>query len=253
MANTPKPGDEQELPGLPSLFVTRINARTFCYKAGVVIGMLALAHVFYALTYCTDSKPDWLRYRYIGLLDLDQEESFGTYYSSLMLLFIARILWHHGRSVQKAGDSTCWWWLVLAVGFHWLSLDEIVAMHEILNSHLKDQAPLAQADRWTTYGFGVACVVGVVFLPFLWRLRWRTAIWFAVGGALYLLGTLGIEKWTDWYENADMINSLEYNIWTMVEETIEMIGPVIFLHALLAHISGSTRGTVTHVGEVDPT
>jgi hypothetical protein len=258
MAKTPDPdasAERVDLPDLPTLFVTRLNARTFCYKLLVVIGFLLAAHVVTALLYWpareAGTKPEWFHFYMIGMWDLDVEESFGTYYSGLVLLLIGRLLWFHGRNVQRSGDWLCWWWLVLSLGFHWLSLDEIVALHEILNEYHKEGLPLGASDRWTTQGFIAAVTVALLFLPFLWRLRWCTAIWFAVGGLIYVGGALGVEKATDWFEVDNEMNTLRYNLWTAVEEGLEMIGPVVFLHALLAHITGRSRGTLTTATKIE--
>ncbi len=245
MAETSPQGTEVPLPDLPNLFVSRFHARTFALKLGAVILALILLHVAAMTWYWGENSPEWLKSYMVGFFDLDEEQSFGTYYSSLVLLLIGRLLWKHAKYVRHHGDRMHAWWLVLALGFHFLSLDEIIGVHESLNEHLKRQGELASTGRWTSAGFVAACVVGVTFLPFLWRLRWRTAVWFVVGGAIYLLGAIGVEKWTDVYETTGRLNTLEYNLWTCVEEALEMIGPVIFLHAFLAHVSGHVRGTVT--------
>ena len=225
-------------------FVTRYSATTLPFKLALVVCALVFAHIatmFYyhdiAIEKFADD-PDRLRWYMVEMFDLDTESSFGTYYSSMALLFIGRLLWHHAKVVKGRGEIWCWWWFVLAVGFHWLSIDEIIAGHEVLNEH-KDQSrdPGEERVRWTVDGLWVAMLVGAAFLPFLWSLRWRLMIFSMVGGLIYLGGALGVEQATDKYQDWGMLDTTEYLMFVALEEGMEMIGPIIFLAGLMHHIA----------------
>ena len=72
------------------------------------------------------------------------------------------------------------------------------------------------------------------YLPFLWHYRWRTAVLFFVAGLIYGGGAVGVEHFTD----AD-VNSLHYNMWTALEEGMEMTGVIVFIYAMLDHMRGT--------------
>ena len=78
--------------------------------------------------------------------------------------------------------------------------------------------------------------------PFLLKgMPRRTALWFVVGGALYLGGAVVVEKGTDWYADEGLINTTEYHLWIALEEGLEMVGPIVFLRALLGLMVGQAR------------
>ncbi len=60
---------------------------------------------------------------------------------------------------------------------------------------------------------------------------------FLLAGAIYAGGAVGVEHWT----GAD-VNSLHYNMWTTLEEGMEMAGVVVFIYALLDFMPGSGDG-----------
>src|SRR5690606_14835132 len=90
---------------------------------------------------------------------------------------------------------------------------------------------------WAIPGAVVAAGVGGIYLGFLFALPRRTAVMFVLGGAIYLGGAVGIELLTEPFLENDALDTLPYNIWTAVEEGMEMGGVLIFLDALLGHVA----------------
>lgn len=86
--------------------------------------------------------------------------------------------------------------------------------------------------------------VAVFFIPFLLHLPRRCRVLFVLAASLYLGGALGVERWTDRFAEQDLLDTLEYNLWTTVEESLEMLGVVLFIYTLLAYMTGSPRRAV---------
>ena len=57
-----------------------------------------------------------------------------------------------------------------------------------------------------------------------------------VAGCVFVGGAIGVEKWTDRYDERNLLNTLAYNLWNAVEEGMEMRGVVLFIHALLEYM-----------------
>lgn len=169
-----------------------------------------------------------LEYWHVAVFDLDEEESFGTWFSAGILAAAAALLLIQARAVRSRGEAWHRWWLVLGIGFCVLSVDEVVGIHEYVNTLLED-------TPWTVFGFAVLALVASAYLPFLWHYRWRTGLLFLVAGAVYGSGAVGVEHFTD-----SDVNSLHYNMWTALEEGLEMAGVVLFIYALLDHIRGTS-------------
>ncbi|MEP5765149.1 MAG: hypothetical protein ABJ308_11165 [Halieaceae bacterium] len=194
---------------------------------------LTAAHVLAVVIWYEDLLPidDWL---YISFFDLDEEESLGTWFSALILLFAGQLSLLQARYVRTEAQGKYLWWLLLAIGFHLLSLDEVAGFHEFVNT-------VVDGTHWTTFGAVIVLVVGVSYLPFLWALPTRTRCLFLLSGLIYVGGAVGVEWGTIWHEENDLLDTLEYNLWNAVEEFLEMAGVILFIYTLLDHIAAHGR------------
>jgi len=202
----------------------------------LIAGVLIVAHVASMQLIFNDDlgmrDRTGLEYWHLSIFDLDEEESFGTWFSSVALLLAGALLLVQARALRGRADRWFASWMILGIGFVVLSVDEVVGLHELMNT-LMEETP------WTVVGFAIFAVVGVSYLPFLWRYRWRTAGLFFLAGAVYGGGAVGVEHWT-----GSDVNSLHYNMWTTLEEGMEMAGVILFIYALLDHMR---RGRDTEV------
>jgi hypothetical protein len=200
---------------------------------------LTAAHVASVVIWYRDLLPidEWL---YFSFFDLDEEESIGTWYSALILFAAGRLALLQARYARSGSQGWYSWWLLMAIGFHLLSLDEVAGFHEFVNTMVED-------THWTTYGAIIALVVATAYLPFLWALPARTRWLFIISGCIYIGGAVGVEWATIWYEENDQLNTLAYNLWNAVEESMEMTGVILFIYALLGHIAANPKTTFLKV------
>ena len=166
-------------------------------------------------------------YWQIAIFDLDEEESFGTWFSAVILLFASLLMIFVARSLRSQADNMYRWWLILGLGFALMSVDEIVGMHELLNT-------LNENSVWTVGAFYFVLVSGIGFLPFLWHYRWRSSGLFLAAGVIYVTGAVGIEH----YSGTDL-NSLRYNMLTGLEEGLEMAGIILAIYTTLDFINAT--------------
>jgi hypothetical protein len=181
---------------------------------------------------------------FAAMFDLDGEGGVPAWFSSMLMLACAAVLAVVGRA--RAGDPYRRHWLVLAAIFVYLSVDETIALHERLIAPLRT---LAGADgmlhyTWVVVGGPVVLVVGVAYLGYLRALPASTRRRFVVAGALYVAGALGMEMLGGYlrarHGEAYHATVLKVVV-TLLEETMEMAGLILFLSALLTHLR-------THVG-----
>jgi hypothetical protein len=213
-----------------------LRAERVAYALAAVAAVLVVVHV---LAMQANFNPALglkarygFQYWHVAIFDLDEEESFGTWFSAGILMMAAALLLHQSRVLRTQGLGWHRWWLVLGIGFCDLSIDEVVGIHEYVNTLMED-------TPWTVFGFFIFLGVGLVYLPFLWHHRWRTAILFLVAGAIYGGGAVGVEHFTD-----SEVNSLHYNMWTALEEGMEMAGVILFIYGVLDHMRGTPGGVV---------
>jgi hypothetical protein len=217
----------------------RISARNKGLFLLAIAVALTTAHIVAMVIWYRDLLPtnEWL---YFSFFDLDEEESIGTWYSALILFAAGRLALLQSRYARSGSQGWYFWWLLMAIGFHLLSLDEVAGFHEFVNTMVED-------THWTTYGAAIALVVAVAYLPFLWALPARTRWLFIISGIIYIGGAVGVERGTIWYEENDLLNTLAYNLWNALEEFMEMAGVILFIYALLGHIAANPKATTLNI------
>lgn len=158
------------------------------------------------------------------LFDVDEEESVPTWFSSALLLLTAVVLFLISHLSRKEKDRYAPYWLGLGLGFIFMSADEIAGFHETLNSITE--------ISWAVPGMIVALLIGVFYLRFLSSLPAPIAVRFMMSGAIFVGGAIGVELATEPYLYDDALDTLGYNLWTPVEEGMEMGGVILFLASL---------------------
>jgi hypothetical protein len=177
--------------------------------------------------------------------DLAFEPSVPNWYSSCSLLACAILLAVIARAKARSSDRWFWHWLVLAALFVCLSIDEGVRFHEMMHTVIASRVETHGLlyFPWVIPALIFAAVVGLYYLPFLIRLDRHTAVLFAVAGATYVMGAVGMDMIGGIIVEAYGMESIHHSFAQTVEELLEMVGVLVFLYALMDHIR-------RHVGRV---
>ncbi len=205
----------------PSSYLIQVSPRFLVTLLAILALTLLLCHA--ALTiyhYQVDELP-WLPWR--QLFDVDEENNLPTWFSELLLLTATVLLWLCAGKKRRDEDPSFGWY-VLTIGFFLLAIDEVAGIHETINSLID--------TTWAIGGGLLALGIGLGFIPFLWRLPRLTAILFALAGAIYVGGAVGVEIIGEPLDS----DSLQYNLLTVLEEGMEMFGVIFFIHVLLGYM-----------------
>jgi len=174
------------------------------------------------------------------LFDLDRERNVPAFFSTFNLLgasfllgVIARFQWRE----QAAGR---WHWFGLALGFLFMAFDEAACFHELLtrpSRELLDEAvaPVATV-AWVALAVPLVAALGLAYLPFLWRLPVKFRGMFAAAGLMFVGGAVGMEVLDGLWLEVHGSDNLTYTLLIAVEEGLEMMGVIFFIHALLCFI-----------------
>lgn len=170
---------------------------------------------------------------------LQQEAALSTWFTTVLIAFNMFLLALNATAARQFGTGSPAPWLVLAALFAYLSMDEMLVLHEragqLLGRRLQLPGVLAYFP-WVTLGAIFVAIAGLSFAGFLKRLPRRTAKLFLLSGGIYVGGALGIEV----IEAATMKTygpGLLYYFEVLVEETMEMFGQALFAYALLDHLA----------------
>lgn len=189
------------------------------------------------------SNTYWL-YQYGELMNINREANVPTWFSASLLLGAALLLLTITLTA-RANERPYLGWAGLTAIFSYMSMDEAGTIHEKLTPILQEQLGLTGYlyFGWVIAGVAAILVVGLVFLPFVWRLPSRTRRWFILAGLLYVGGAVVVESISAnvWYIGGG--TSLRFSAIGTVEEWLEMLGVITLHYGLLEYIR-------THVGVV---
>lgn len=210
-----------------SLTVTRLRRALLA----IVLGLSGASLGVELSSYVTERDPlEW----FYPLLSLSVEGNIPTWYASMLLLACGVALTLHAISARRASAPTRTRWGLLALAFFYISMDEVVGVHEAASWWF-------DTSGWLYFGWVIpASVIVLVFglyqVGLLRALPVRTRRQFMIAGALYVGGALVMElplgRWAEGHGS----DNLGYALIDLVEESLELLGASLFLAALVEHL-----------------
>ena len=178
--------------------------------------------------------------------DLDAEGNIPTFYSFLALLFSSVLLGAIAHVKNLDNDRYKNKWKILSFIFLYLSLDEIAQVHEdfvIPMRKLLNATGFLYSAWIVPFGF-LAAIFALSYSKFLFHLPVSTKKMFAAAFVLYVGGAIGMEMPGGYLVYTDNLHNVTFMILIAIEESLEMLGIVVFIHALILYIK-------TYVGGVN--
>lgn len=172
------------------------------------------------------------------LFNLGYEVNLPTWYSTMLLLTCALLLFVIYRAESQRDAPFRRHWAGLAAIFLYISMDEAVIIHEMLNGPLRDAFDLGGV-LYFAWVLPVGVFLLLFFLTYLRFLLWlprRSAWLFFAAGSVYAMGAMGTELPVSlWYAHFGGSN-LIYGLMNAIQESMEIIGASIFCFALFAYL-----------------
>ncbi len=175
------------------------------------------------------------------LFHVDREQNVTTLFSVFLLLCAASLLGLISLLKRQRQDPDCSKWMILTCGFIYLATDEGWSYHEMLTRPMRQ---LLGQDRlgmfyfaWVIPAIAGVAILALFFLKFLVRLP-SSSRWFFLGaGAIYLGGAIGLEMIGGRYNESHGYENLTYQLIAHIEESMEMVGIIVFIYALLRYLA----------------
>ncbi|MBD1826036.1 hypothetical protein H6F71_00730 [Microcoleus sp. FACHB-61] len=197
----------------------------------VVLSFLSQVTVYYL--------PDYpSRDFFANSFNVDAEKNLPTFYSFLALLFSSLLLGAIAHAKNLDSDRYKQHWKILSFIFLYLSLDEIGQLHEKFIDPMRSLLN-ATGVLYFTWIVPFGFLVGIFLLSyskFVFHLPLATRKLFVAAGALYIGGAIGMEIPGGYIFTTTGMESLPYLIVASIEELLEMLGIVVFIHALISYI-----------------
>ncbi|MDB9781581.1 hypothetical protein OAB88_00545 [Winogradskyella sp.] len=205
----------------------------------IAVAILLLGNLFAIyLRFNTTGAEDKVTRLLIKLFDFNLEANLPTYFSSLMLLADAILLALIG-SRYKATGKKFWHWYGLAFIFVFLSLDEMIQIHEQLRAPM--EALFSTTGilyfAWFIPYIIITIFIGIAYFKFMMRLPKHVLKLFIIAGILYISGAVVMEAISGMHAEVHGETTLAYALIYSFEETLEMSGAIVFFYALLSYIT----------------
>lgn len=174
--------------------------------------------------------------------NFDQESNFPSLYSALALGFSSYIL-AIITAIKKVRISRYTkHWKALAFIFLFLAIDEACSIHELSIPLLRGaiNAKGILYFTWVIPAFFLLAIFLVTFRKFVFSLPVKTRTLFILAGVVYVGGALGMELVSGYLADTSGYGTI-YGFASSIEEILEMLGIVIFIHALLSYIQSQLQ------------
>ena len=180
-------------------------------------------------------------YGLVDLFNVNREQNIPTLFSVLLLIscsvLLSLIFYLHRKQVAELKM----YWATLAIGFVYMAIDEFAKLHENVGILLK---PLIGSYShgflyfsWVIPAMALMIFLAIFYTRFLFKLPKTTRVNFIIAGIIYLTGLLGIEMLGGYYYELHAGENLTYSLISTLEESLEMLGLILFIRALLDYLS----------------
>lgn len=216
----------------------KLSAKFILYTLLSITFILLILNILSYINLYTNNLDDsnW----FFRKFNFDEEKNAPNIFSGLLHIIAAFLLFRNGM-IKLRTPKMNQLWFSLSVLFLFVGLDEILRIHEMLNSYLRtiyDTSGIFHYIWVIPYGIGVI-IIGLLSIKPLLKLPKKTFRLFMLAAFVFLFGAVGIEMFTGWYiDNQGLIGKpllreQELFVFYTFEELFEMLGVIIFIHALV--------------------
>ncbi|NJK66147.1 MAG: hypothetical protein HC789_02980 [Microcoleus sp. CSU_2_2] len=180
---------------------------------------------------------------------LDAERNVPTVYSVLALLFSSILLAAIAHAKNLDSSRYKHHWKILSFIFLYLSLDEAAQFHEQFIYPMR-RLLNATGFLYFTWVVPIGFLVAIFLLSytkFLFHLPIATRKLFVAACIFYIGGAIGMEMLGGNKAYHEGTQTIPYVIISTIEESLEMLGIVVFIHALMSYINTYLGGISWHL------
>lgn len=173
------------------------------------------------------------------LFYFDTRGSLSHYFISILLLTSSLLLYLIAMSHKSEGGRHWIHWSILSFVFLSMSLDKLLRVREIpIHMFWKAFAKTGLSyPIWIFFKVTLFMLFVTVFLRFFLRLPSRVRLLVFVAAFLFVAGGIGVDNLSSYLHFNKNISDLSYSVMSTVEESMEMLGIIVFIHALLGYLA----------------
>ncbi len=175
------------------------------------------------------------------IFGLTHERNIPTWYASSTLLLSAFFLALIAFAKKKEGARFVLHWTSMSFIFIYLSFDEAFVVHEKWTKPLRTYFNAGGLFHyaWVIPAIAFVLIFVLAYLRFLIHLPVSTRRLFLIAGALFIGGAIGLEMYSGYYESYYGRYNIPVAMIGAAEEFLEMLGIVVFIHALISYLGSN--------------
>ncbi len=202
--------------------------------ARITFLLVIINTVIQFLIYGFGIKKDWFL-----LFNMDKEVNMPTIFSCILLLICASLISLITKNYEDMNDLNLRKWNGLKWIFVFLAFDEGLQIHEaFIIPSIKPMLPAILTVVWVIPYSIFAILAIIYFMPLLKSLPRKIKVMILFSGLIYISGALGLEMIGSFLVRTGDIrlHGISYGLISTLEETLEMVGLLFFIHTLLKYI-----------------
>ena len=185
----------------------------------------------------------------VEFLSLSYEANLPTWFTVAQLIVCAVMMIGIAEARRRErGPHVFHWWL-LALSFLYISLDELVQLHEEMSAWLDLGGVLYFS--WIVPAAVLLLFWLSFFVRFLIELPQLTRNRFLVSGALYVTGALVFEIPLGWWTEQHGDENLVYALIDFIEEALEIGAISLFIYSLVEYLAAPHGTLVVRLSSVE--
>lgn len=175
---------------------------------------------------------------FVRLFDVGEEANVTSWFSSILLLLSAILLYFISRLKYLDKDSVAMHWTFLSYLFIFLSIDETATIHEMLIKPLREMFHLTGIFyyAWMIIAIPAVLLLAILYKRFVFSLPKNIRNQFILAVIIFLSGALGFEMLSGLFFKTEISGIHVLSFLITFEELLENLGVVVFISALLSYI-----------------
>jgi hypothetical protein len=178
----------------------------------------------------------------VELCSLSSEANLPTWFAAGLIAACAIV----AGSIAATKPRDRWHWCGIAAVLAWVAFDEAVGLHEHLGGHFDLGGGFLYFD-WVIWAALIVAVLAAIYLPFLLRLPRAHAKALIVAASVYVGGALVLELPLGWWADHKGDDTFGYAAIDWLEESLELVGAALALHALAVHRASLPEGKSIYI------
>lgn len=213
---------------------------------GAVIAFISIANVVAVWLLATYGVEDSrVIERYVSLFYFGWEKNVPSLYSAFGLLSTGLLLFFISAVTKKSQRPYGRHWFFLGLIFVFLCADEAFELHEHLVT--PSRALLGESATGFFYyawiiPYGILVIIlGIAYLKFFLAMPRAFFVRCVISGIVFVGGAIGVEGLGGAHDE-DFGEDTQLSILATIEETLEMLGVLIFIDALCRYLANELPG-----------